>query len=53
MGNFGDRGAFNDRARDGHNVHMRGLPFRAIERDIFEVLFYYRKKIIINKFLYA
>lgn len=39
MGNFGDRGAFSDRARDGHNVHMRGLPFRAIERDIFEVFF--------------
>lgn len=40
MGNFGDRGAFNDRGRDaGHNIHMRGLPFRAIERDIFEVFF--------------
>ncbi|XP_054714379.1 heterogeneous nuclear ribonucleoprotein H2-like [Uloborus diversus] len=36
-GNFGDRGAFNERVRDtGHNVHMRGLPFRAVERDIFE-----------------
>ena len=40
VGNFGDRGgAFNDRIRDtGHNIHMRGLPFRAVERDIFEVL---------------
>lgn len=40
MGNFGDRGGFNERIRDtGHNVHMRGLPFRAVERDIFEVTF--------------
>lgn len=37
MGNFGDRGGFSDRIRDtGHNIHMRGLPFRAVERDIFE-----------------
>ncbi|KFM77833.1 Heterogeneous nuclear ribonucleoprotein H, partial [Stegodyphus mimosarum] len=35
---FGERGGgFNERIRDtGHNIHMRGLPFRAVERDIFE-----------------
>ncbi|XP_071039079.1 heterogeneous nuclear ribonucleoprotein H3 isoform X2 [Parasteatoda tepidariorum] len=36
---FAMRGGFNEgeRIRDtGHNVHMRGLPFRAVERDIFD-----------------
>ncbi|GFY76188.1 heterogeneous nuclear ribonucleoprotein H [Trichonephila inaurata madagascariensis] len=36
-GNFGDRGGFPERIRDtGHNIHLRGLPFRAVERDIFD-----------------
>ncbi|KAF8793884.1 heterogeneous nuclear ribonucleoprotein H2-like [Argiope bruennichi] len=36
-GSFGDRGGFPERIRDtGHNVHLRGLPFRAVERDIFD-----------------
>ncbi|GIY58408.1 heterogeneous nuclear ribonucleoprotein F [Caerostris extrusa] len=36
-GNFNDRGGFPDRVRDtGHNIHLRGLPYRANERDIFE-----------------
>lgn len=46
-GNFGDRGGSSNFGgsggagggiRDtGHNIHLRGLPFRAVERDIFEV----------------
>lgn len=46
VGNFGDRGGFSDRIRDtGHNVHMRGLPFRAVERDIFEVYLFLNFKL--------
>ncbi|KAG8191728.1 hypothetical protein JTE90_008792 [Oedothorax gibbosus] len=42
-GNFGDRGGSSNFGgsgggiRDtGHNIHLRGLPFRAVEKDIFE-----------------
>lgn len=34
-GNFGGGGGVRD---TGHNIHLRGLPFRAVERDIFEVI---------------
>lgn len=48
-GNFGDRGGFpGERVRDtGHNVHLRGLPFRAVERDIFEVCIILKNEIYI------
>lgn len=38
-GNFGGGGSDRGGIRDtGHNIHLRGLPFRAVERDIFEVI---------------
>lgn len=28
-------------SKTGHSVHMRGLPFQAVEQDVFDVCFFF------------